>query len=133
MQMTPRDREMIVLGMILAEPHAKWVQELAKVLPPNGDLSSTTVEAICSGDDKKIKQALPGSGIERKATFRRGVLRRVIWDISRKVMQQLATRLKWSHDENDRIEVTSRIAAYSKQADGLLTRWEPSNVESESA
>ena len=128
MRFSERDHEMVVLGMILANPHANWVAELEKVLPPNGDLSSGTVAAIRSGDDKRIRSEIRGIGIEKGATIRRGILRRVIWHSSRKYLQLLTARLKWACDEQDRIEVTERLHQYEKAADTLLTRWEKTNV-----
>lgn len=127
MQFTDRDRSMVLLGMALAQHDKKWVKELASVLPPNGDLSSTTLEAIISQDDSRIRAALPQLGIDKNRTVRMGIIIRSVWDISKKHIATMCNRVQWSGTPEERLARSQTLKSYQERVDSLLSRWGGTN------
>ena len=123
MQFTERDRCMVLLGMALAQHEKKWVKELASVLPPNGDLSSRTLEAIVSQDDAEIRLALPALGINKSHNVRLGLLIRTVWDISKKQIATMFRRVQWAGTPEERLAASQNLKAYQERVDSLLGRW----------
>lgn len=123
MQFTDRDRAMIVLGMVMSQHDKPWVRELESVLPPNGDLSRSVVEAIRSNDDKQIRAVLPMLGIDKTKTVRRGILLAAVWHASRKYIDVLCRRVSWAAESQDREEITARLREYQTAVDSVLKRW----------